>query len=135
MSHMLDHISLGFESIERAAEFYDRTLAPLGYVRVWSDLRPGQEGQAVGYGLPGGDDKLALKQSPKRNRGPVPGLHIALAAETRGAVTAFHAAALMAGGIDDGPPGVREHYGPDYFAAFVIDPEGYRLEAVCKNAA
>jgi catechol 2,3-dioxygenase-like lactoylglutathione lyase family enzyme len=103
MSHMLHHISLGFVSIERAVEFYDRTLAPLGYGRVWSDLRPGQ--------------------------------HVALAAETRAAVTAFHAAALMAGGIDDGPPGVREHYGPDYFAAFVVDPEGHRLEAVCSGAA
>jgi catechol 2,3-dioxygenase-like lactoylglutathione lyase family enzyme len=135
MSHMLHHISLGFVSIERAVEFYDRTLAPLGYGRVWSDLRPGQEAQAVGYGLPGGADELAIKPIAEGSTGPVPGLHVALAAETRAAVTAFHAAALMAGGIDDGPPGVREHYGPDYFAAFVVDPEGHRLEAVCGGAA
>ncbi len=132
---MLHHISLGFVSIERAAEFYDRALAPLGYGRVWSDLRPGQEGQAVGYGLPGGADELAIKQIPEGSTGPVPGLHVAFAAETRAAVTAFHAAALLAGGIDDGPPGLREHYGPDYFAAFVVDPEGHRLEAVCSGAA
>ena len=132
---MIHHISLGFENIERAAEFYEKALAPLGYVRVWSDLRPGREGQAVGFGLPGGDDQLALKQIPQGSGRPVPGQHVALTAQTRGAVAAFHAAALLAGGTDDGPPGLREHYGPSYFAAFVLDPEGHRLEAVCTASA
>jgi len=132
---MLHHISIGVLDIESAAAFYDRVLAPLGYVRVWSDLRPGEEGQAVGYGLPGGGDELALKQVPRTGTPDLPGFHIAFAAETREAVAAFHAAAVAAGGRDNGAPGLREHYGPGYYAAFVMDPEGYRIEAVCKRVA
>jgi catechol 2,3-dioxygenase-like lactoylglutathione lyase family enzyme len=128
---MLHHLSLGVSKIEQAAVFYDAALAPLGYVRVWTDLRAGQQDQAVGYGVPGGGDQLALKQVP----GTVPhmpGFHIAFSAPTRAAVAAFHAAAIAAGGKDHGPPGLRPPYGDNYFAAFVVDPDGYRLEAVCK---
>lgn len=128
---MLHHLSLGAHDIERAARFYDAVLAPLGYVRVWSDLRPGEEGQAVGYGPSGSGDKLCLKQVGQRVP-DIPGFHLALTAPSRKAVDAFHAAALGAGGRDNGPPGLRPHYGPHYYAAFVIDPEGHRLEAVCK---
>jgi catechol 2,3-dioxygenase-like lactoylglutathione lyase family enzyme len=130
---MLHHISIGAKHIERAARFYDAVLAPLGYVRVWTDLRPGEEEQAVGYGPPGSGDKLAVKQVPQ----PIPqlpGFHIAFAAPSRAAVSAFYAAALAAEGTDNGAPGLRPDYGPNYFAAFVIDPEGHRIEAVC-NAA
>jgi catechol 2,3-dioxygenase-like lactoylglutathione lyase family enzyme len=129
---MLHHLSLGVASIEAAAAFYDAALAPLGYGRVWSDLRPGERGQAVGYGPAGGGDKLALKQIERTVALSCPGFHIALAAPTREAVAAFHAAALAAGGRDNGAPGLRPHYGPDYFAAFVIDADGHHLEAVCK---
>ena len=132
---MLHHLSLGVTEIDRAAAFYDAALRPLGYVRVWSDLRPGEQGQAVGYGTSGGGDQLALKQVPPGSLGAMPGFHVAFAAPSRLAVAEFHAAALRAGATDNGPPGLRDHYGPDYFAAFVIDPEGYRLEAVCKSAA
>ncbi len=128
---MLHHISLGAVNIERAARFYDAALEPLGYVRVWTDLRPGQEGQAVGYGLAGSGDKLAIKQV-SRPIPPIPGFHVAVAAPSRASVIAFHAAALAAGGTDNGQPGLRPDYGLNYFAAFVVDPEGYRLEAVCK---
>jgi catechol 2,3-dioxygenase-like lactoylglutathione lyase family enzyme len=130
---MLHHISLGAVEIYRAARFYDAALEPLGYVRVWTDLRPGEQEQAVGYGPPGSGDELAIKQVSF----PVPdmpGFHVALAAPSRASVAAFHAAALAAGGKDNGPPGLRPEYGVNYFAAFVIDPEGHRLEAVC-NAA
>ncbi|HSQ81380.1 MAG TPA: VOC family protein [Casimicrobiaceae bacterium] len=132
---MLHHISLGVTDIERAAAFYDAALEPLGYVRVWSDLRPGEQGQAVGYGSLGGGDRLALRQVRGASLGAMPGFHVAFEAPSRPAVAGFHAAALSAGAIDNGPPGLREHYGPSYFAAFVIDPDGYRLEAVCKTAA
>lgn len=135
MLHMLHHISLGVERIEQAAAFYDAALQPLGYARVWSDLRPGEEGQAVGYGVPGGGDALALKRVTANSQVRMPGFHLAFAAHSRQAVVDFHAAALRAGGTDNGAPGLREHYGPDYFAAFVVDPEGYRLEAVYKGAA
>ena len=129
---MLHHVSLGAQDIEKAARFYDAVLAPLGYVRVWSDLRPGEEGQAVGYGQDGSDDELAIKQVSGVVPVP-PGLHVAFSAEQRSAVVAFHHAALAAGGKDNGAPGLRPHYGPKYFAAFVIDPEGYHLEAVCTS--
>jgi len=128
---MLHHLSLGALDIDRAARFYDAVLAPLGYVRVWSDLRPGEDEQAVGYGPPGSGDKLCIKQVTV----PVPvipGFHLAFAAESRSAVQAFHAAALAAGGCDNGPAGLRPDYGEHYYAAFVVDPEGHRLEAVCK---
>ena len=126
---MLHHVSLGALNIEAAARFYDQALAPLGYVRVWTDLRPGQSGQAVGYGPPGSGDKLAIKQVAQPVPS-IPGFHLALAAPNREAVNAFHAAAVAAGGTDNGAPGLRPGYGSDYYAAFVIDPEGHRIEAV-----
>lgn len=124
---MLHHVSLGVTDIERAVAFYDAVLAPLGYVRVWSDLDG--DDAAVGYGAPGGGDKLALKQRAGAQP-PGQGFHLALAAPNRAAVDAFHAAALLHGGRDDGAPGLRPHYGPHYYAAFVVDPYGHRIEAV-----
>lgn len=131
---MLHHVSLGASDIERAGRFYDAVLVPLGYVRVWSDLRPGGRGQAIGYGWPGAGDRLAVKQVDA-SIPESPGFHLAFAAPSPDAVRAFHAAALGAGGRDNGPPGLRPHYGPDYYAAFVVDPDGHRLEAVCKLQA
>jgi catechol 2,3-dioxygenase-like lactoylglutathione lyase family enzyme len=132
MQPKIHHLSLGVSKIEETAAFYDAALASLGYVRVWTDLRPGEEGQAVGCGLAGGGDKLALKQVPSAVPN-MPGFHVAFSAPTRSAVVAFHAAAIAAGGKDNGQPGLRPAYGDNYFAAFVIDLEGYRLEAVCKE--
>jgi len=131
---MLHHLSLGVVDIERAAAFYDAALAPLGYVRVWSDLRPGQSNQAVGYGVPGGGDGLALKHRPDGQRPPGPGFHVAFTAPDRQAVDAFHRAALQLGSRDNGAPGLRAHYGPHYYAAFVIDPDGHNIEAVFNTA-
>ncbi|WID99434.1 VOC family protein [Bosea vestrisii] len=131
---MLHHLSLGVGDIERAAAFYDAVLAPLGYARVWSDLRPGEANQAVGYGAPGGGDGLALKHRPEGQRPPGPGFHLAFAAPGRGAVDLFHRAALQHGGRDNGVPGLRAHYGSHYYAAFIVDPDGHHIEAVF-NAA
>ncbi|WP_306223610.1 VOC family protein [Bosea beijingensis] len=125
---MLHHLSFGVADIERACAFYDAVLAPLGY--VWQDLRPGEAGQAVGYGVPGGGDKLALKHRPDGQRPPGAGFHLAFAAPDRMAVDRFHEAALRQGGRDNGAPGLRAHYGPHYYAAFVIDPDGHAIEAV-----
>lgn len=132
---MLHHLSLGVRDIARAAAFYDAALAPLGYACVWSDLRPGEADEAVGYGPPGGGDKLALKAHGDTARAPGPGFHIAFAAPNRAAVDAFHAAALASGGTDNGKPDLRPHYGATYYAAFVIDPDGHRIEAVFKGPA
>lgn len=120
---MLHHISLGVTDLQRAARFYDAALAPLGYVRVWAD------GTAVGYGDPGGEDKLAIKLRAGAHPGGE-GFHLALAAPSREAVAGFHRAALANGGTDNGAPGLRPHYGPKYFAAFVVDPDGHPIEAV-----
>ncbi|MEP6504145.1 MAG: VOC family protein [Betaproteobacteria bacterium] len=127
---MLHHLSLGVADLRRAAAFYDATLGALGFVRVWADFEGGIDDQAVGYGVPGGGDKLALKQ---RTDSPIvapAGLHVAFAAADRAAVDRFHAQALAHGGIDNGAPGPRPHYGPHYYAAFVIDPDGYHVEVV-----
>lgn len=130
---MLHHLSFGVADLARSAHFYDAVLAPLGYVRVWEDIRPGEIGQAIGYGLPGGDDKLAIKQRPDA-RAPGPGFHAAFSAPNPIAVANFHKAALDHGGSDNGAPGLRPHYGPNYYAAFVVDPDGYFIEAVCSIA-
>ena len=132
---MLHHISLGVTDIDRSARFYDAALGPLGYVRVWEDLRPGQEGQAVGYGVPGSGDKLAIKQRNAADVAPGAGFHVAFAAPTQAAVHQFHEAALRAGGKDNGAPGPRPEYGRHYYAAFIVDPDGYRIEAVINVAA
>jgi len=128
---MLHHLSFGVSNLAASARFYDAVLGALGYVRVWSDLASAPEHCAIGYGPPGGGDKLALKQRPGTERlAPGPGFHLAFAAPSRDAVHRFHEAALRHGGRDNGVPGPRPDYGPDYCAAFVIDPDGYRLEAV-----
>jgi catechol 2,3-dioxygenase-like lactoylglutathione lyase family enzyme len=121
---VLGHLSFGVADLERAGRFYDAVFAPLGVVRVWT------EDAGIGFGEPGQGDKLALFAKPGEVRPPGPGFHLAFNAPDRAAVDAFHAAALTAGGNDAGPPGERRHYGPTYYAAFVIDPDGYKLEAV-----
>ncbi|MBB3655542.1 catechol 2,3-dioxygenase-like lactoylglutathione lyase family enzyme [Rhizobium sp. BK650] len=131
---MLHHASFGVVDIEHSARFYDAALGALGYVRVWEDIRPGEEEQAVGYGVPGGGDKLAIKSVEARQAAPGAGFHLAFAAPDRQSVIDFHAAALAHGGVDNGAPGLRQHYGPNYFAAFVVDPDGYRIEAVFNQA-
>ncbi|MBX2802563.1 MAG: VOC family protein [Myxococcales bacterium] len=124
---MLHHLSLAVADLAAATAFYDAVLAPLGYGRVWS------ADTAAGYGPPGGGDKLALKLRPDRPAPAQSGLHIAFAAPSREAVQRFHALALQHGGSDRGPPGLRPHYGPTYYAAFATDVDGYWLEAVCKE--
>ena len=121
---MLSHLSFGVNDLERSAAFYDAVFAPLGIVRLWSSPK------GVGYGPPGGQDKLALFARPGKATPPSEGFHLAFEAPARGAVDAFHAAALAHGGHDLGAPGPRAHYGPDYYAAFVADPDGHKLEAV-----
>lgn len=122
---MLNHVSIGVRDIARTKRFYDTALKPLGY----ECLSSGDD--HLGYGA-GKAVALWISQSSS----PVPadkrsGLHFCFDAPTRKSVDAFHAAALKTGGEDNGKPGVRTDYGPNYYAAFVIDPDGYRLEAYC----
>jgi catechol 2,3-dioxygenase-like lactoylglutathione lyase family enzyme len=133
---MLHHLSFGVANLAVSTVFYDAVLAPLGIVRVWADLASAPDRCAVGYGLPGGGDRLALKQRPGGERlAPGPGFHLAFSASSHEAVQRFHEAALRHGGRDNGAPGLRPEYGADYYAAFVIDPDGYRLEAVARTPA
>jgi catechol 2,3-dioxygenase-like lactoylglutathione lyase family enzyme len=119
---MLRHLSFGVNDLDRAASFYDRILAPLGFARVWTNPR--------GVGFRGGGDKLALFSKPRQAAAPGPGFHLAFDAPSREAVDAFHAAAIAAGGADCGPPGLRPQYSATYYTAFVTDLDGYKLEAV-----
>lgn len=121
---MLGHISFGVSDLRRSSAFYDAALAALGYERVFTGER------AVGYGAPGAAaERLLLILQPDAVRPPGAGFHLAFVAPSREAVDAFHRAALRNGGLDQGGPGLRAHYGPDYYAAFVLDPDGHKLEA------
>jgi catechol 2,3-dioxygenase-like lactoylglutathione lyase family enzyme len=125
---MIDHISIGVRDIARSRRFYDAALAPLGY----KCLSSGET--SLGYG----SDGVVLWISATEH--PVPaddrsGLHICFTASDRKSVDSFHAAALKTGGRDNGKPGVRKDYGDNYYAAFAVDPDGYRVEAYCGKAA
>jgi catechol 2,3-dioxygenase-like lactoylglutathione lyase family enzyme len=126
---MLHHLSFAVIDLALSAAFYDAALSPLGYVRVWADST------AVGYGLPGGGDKFAIKLSPDPVAAPGPGFHLAFAAPSRESVARFHAAALQHGGQNNGVPELCPEYGEHYYAAFVIDPDGYRIEAAINAPA
>ena len=121
---MLHHLSFAVADLVRSAAFYDAALAPLGYVRVWAGET------AIGYGLPDGEDKFAIKLRPADVTVPGDGFHVAFAAPSRESVEAFYKAALAHGGKDNGGSGLHPEYGDHYYAAFVFDPDGYRIEAV-----
>ena len=121
---MLGHLSFGVSDLARTTVFYAAAMAALGYDRVFTSS------YAVGYGLAGTEiDRLLLILQPDPVKPPGPGFHLAFGAQSRKAVDRFHTAALQFGGTDDGAPGLRPDYGPDYYAAFVRDPDGYKLEA------
>ncbi len=120
---MFDHISIGVRDIERAKAFYDGTLEPIGYKRLSTAE------DSLGYGKESVGLWIGVTESPVP-ADPKSGLHVCFAAPNRESVEKFHAAALAAGGHDNGGPGIRADYGADYFAAYVVDPDGYRLEAL-----
>lgn len=123
---VFDHLSVGVADLDRAVRFYDACLAPLGLVRLW--LAP----RAAGYGPEGyvAEAPFAIVLGGGEAHPPGRGAHLAFVAPDREAVDAFHAAALHQGGTDEGAPGVRQEYDPGYYAAFVRDPDGHRIEAV-----
>jgi catechol 2,3-dioxygenase-like lactoylglutathione lyase family enzyme len=123
---MLNHISIGVRNIARTKAFYDEALKPLGY----TCLSEGTD--SLGYGADGvvlWIGKAATPVPADKNSG----LHFCFDAPTRKSVDAFYKAALGAGGKDNGKPGLRVDYGDNYYAAFVVDPDGYRLEAYCSK--
>jgi catechol 2,3-dioxygenase-like lactoylglutathione lyase family enzyme len=116
---MLDHVGLEVTDLDRSIPFYQRALAPLGYVLI------GRFGDHAGFGVAGKPDFWIGKGAAGR---PV---HVAFRTDRRSLVKAFHSAALDAGGRDHGAPGVRADYHPHYYGAFVLDPDGHNIEAVC----
>jgi catechol 2,3-dioxygenase-like lactoylglutathione lyase family enzyme len=122
---LLHHISLPVCDLAASKALYDAAMGAIGYRPVFSNET------AVGYGIEDGKDKLCLKLNPNANPASE-GFHLALSAPSRESVDDFHRAALEHGALDNGQPGLREHFGPSYYAAFVIDIDGHRLEAVHK---
>jgi catechol 2,3-dioxygenase-like lactoylglutathione lyase family enzyme len=125
MSSSVDHVGLDVSDYERSKAFYERALAPLGMRLLMEPVA-----EVGGFG---GDRPFFW--IGRRGRGPDSGVHVAFTADDRATVDAFHAAALEAGGKDNGGPGVREIYHPDYYGAFVLDPDGNNVEAVCHSPA
>ena len=127
---MIDHLGLTVSDFAAARRFYDAALQPLG-IAVAMEVSAERTGgdPYVGYGK---DRPLFWIGTGGPATGPI---HLALEAPSRTLVDAFHAAAIAAGGRDNGPPGLRPHYHPNYYAAFVIGPDGVNLEAVCHAPA
>jgi catechol 2,3-dioxygenase-like lactoylglutathione lyase family enzyme len=118
---VIDHISVGVSDLARSRDFYRRALTPLGFAELGAWREDATE---VAFGLEEADD-FAISTAY-----PVGGLHVAFAADRREQVNAFYAAALEAGGRDNGPPGLRTEYSANYYGAFVFDPDGHNVEAV-----
>jgi catechol 2,3-dioxygenase-like lactoylglutathione lyase family enzyme len=127
---MIDHIGFPVSDYARAKAFYAAALAPLGYTLIVEVQQDHNGAFACGFGI-GGKPDFWIGGEGKLER-PI---HIAVAAKDRAAVDAFYAAALAAGGKDNGAPGVRAHYHPNYYGAFVFDPDGHNIEAVCHAPA
>jgi catechol 2,3-dioxygenase-like lactoylglutathione lyase family enzyme len=126
---MLAHISLGVSDLLRTIAFYDAVLAPLGYARLWTSEH------GAGYGISGPDEPLAFFATGAAAKAPGAGCHVALTAPSADAVRRFHLAACALGATDEGAPGPRPRYGAGYYAAFIRDLDGYRIEAVWHGAA
>ena len=119
---MIDHIILNVTQIDEAKEFYMMSLAPLEYEMIWEQ----QTWAAFGKD---GKPEFLLQQGLKTN----PPLHIAFRADTRTMVNTFYSVAMSVGGKDNGAPGIRDQYHPHYYGAFVLDPDGNNIEAVCHD--
>lgn len=128
---MLDHLGFAVADYPRSRAFYERALAPLG-IGVRMDVAREMTGGYAGCGFgPEGGRPQFWVGTGTGSGGSGHGMHIAFTAKTRAEVDAFHAAALAAGGTDNGAPGLRPHYHPHYYGAFVLDPDGHNVEAVC----
>jgi len=122
---VIDHLTIGVSDLEASRRFYARALEPLGFreIGAWSDAN-----REVAFGVEDANDFAISDQYERGGQ-----LHIAFAADTRQQVDAFHEAALAAGGRDNGAPGPRPEYSANYYGAFVLDPDGHNVEAVCHS--
>ena len=124
---MIDHTGIAVSNFDLSKQFYTDALAPLGYALLM-EFPPEQTGgaSAAGFGVPPKPDFWIGGGTPN-----VPPVHVAFHAANRAQVDAFYKAAIAAGGRDNGAPGLRPHYHPNYYGAFVLDPDGHNIEAVC----
>jgi catechol 2,3-dioxygenase-like lactoylglutathione lyase family enzyme len=122
---MYSHVSLGTNDIARAEPFYDAIMAALGHPVMF------KMGQSLAYGEPTGEKLFVLTPFDRKEARAGNGVHAAFRAETRAQVDAFYAAAMANGGTDEGPPGLRAYYHPNYYGAYVRDPDGNKIQAVC----
>jgi catechol 2,3-dioxygenase-like lactoylglutathione lyase family enzyme len=118
---VIDHVGINVSDLESSKRFYEAALAPLGYEKLM------EFPEAVGFGAPGKPDLWIA------TRGKAGTVHVAIHSGDRAAVDAFHEAAVAAGGTDNGPPGLRPHYHEGYYGAYVLDPDGHNVEAVCHS--
>ena len=128
---MIDHVGITVGDFAKSRAFYVKALAPLGYAPLMEFSAAGTgHVDVAGYGVAPKPDFWISGGKPN-----VPPIHVAFRADNRALVNAFYAAALAAGGRDNGPPGLRPHYHPNYYGAFVLDPDGHNIEAVCHHPA
>lgn len=128
---MIDHTGIAVSDFPRSKSFYTAALAPLGYSPLM-ELPAAVTGHTdvAGFGVPPKPDFWISKGAPNQ-----PPIHVAFRASSRAVVDAFYSAAMAAGGRDNGAPGLRPHYHPHYYGAFVLDPDGHNIEAVCHDPA
>ena len=127
---MIDHTGLTVSDYAKSKEFYTKALSPIGYKLIMEVPKEYTQGKGVaGFGEPPKPDFWIHEATPNK-----PPIHIAFRVSTRALVDKFYAAAMAAGGRDNGGPGPRPHYHPNYYGAFVFDPDGHNIEAVCHEA-
>lgn len=125
---MFSHVTLGTNDYAKAERFYDAVMAVLGHPVLF------KTGGVAAYGEPAGEKVFIVPPFDQREARPGNGVHVAFKVESRATVDAFHATALANGGSDEGKPGLRPHYHPNYYGAYVRDPDGNKLQAVCHRA-
>jgi catechol 2,3-dioxygenase-like lactoylglutathione lyase family enzyme len=123
---MIDHIGFPVSDYQRSKTFYQQALAPLDYTLIMEVTQENGVDQAAGFGADGNPDFWIGGEG-----GLEKPLHVAITAKDRATVDAFYKAAIAAGGRGHGAPGIRAHYHPNYYGAFVLDPDGHNIEAVC----
>ena len=123
---MFSHVTLGANDIKRAEKFYDAVMAALGHPVLFK-----APPNVISYGTATGEKLFVLTPFDQKEARPGNGVHAAFKVESRATVDAFHAAALANGGVDEGAPGPRAHYHPNYSGAYVRDPDGNKIQAVC----
>jgi catechol 2,3-dioxygenase-like lactoylglutathione lyase family enzyme len=127
---MIDHVGFPVSDYAQSKAFYEKALAPLGYTLMMEVRQNEHDCEACGFGKDGKPDFWIGGEG-----GLGRAMHIAVMADSRASVDSFYKAALAAGGRDNGAPGLRPHYHPNYYGAFVLDPDGHNIEAVCHKPA